>query len=130
MSATLQATATSIPSPGAIIRRSSLGRLVSGSTMLLLGTIGTLIIVLALLILFHHNLNATKGYRLRSLEHVRNQLLLQQEILNMEIAKAQSLAVLQADPKVQAMAKATRPKYVTSDVSIASAEEATGDEQL
>jgi hypothetical protein len=91
--------------------------------MLLLCTIGALIIVLALLILFHQNLNATKGYRLRSLEHVRNQLLLQQEILNMEIAKAQSLAVLQADSKIQAMTKATKPKFVTSDVSIAQASE-------
>ncbi len=123
MSATLSTSAQSLPSPGAMIRRSSLGRLVTGSTMLLLVTIGTLIIVLALLILFHHNLNATKGYRLRSLEHVRNQLLLQQEILNMEIAKAQSLAVLQSDAKVQAMTKATRPKYVTSEVSIAQAAE-------
>lgn len=104
-----------------MIRRSSLGRLVTGSTMLLLFTIGTLIIVLALLILFHHNLNATKGYRLRSLEHVRNQLLLQEEILNMEIAKAQSLSILQSDTKIQAMTKATKPKYVTSDVSIAQA---------
>lgn len=121
MSATLSTTAQSIPSPGAIIRRSSLGRLVTGSTMLLLFTIGTLIIVLALLILFHHNLNATKGYRLRSLEHVRNQLLLQEEILNMEIAKAQSLSIMQSDNKIQAMTKATRPKYVTSDVSIAQA---------
>ena len=91
------------------------------STMLLLFTIGTLIIVLALLILFHHNLNATKGYKLRSLEHARNQLLLQQEILNMEVAKAQALITLEDDPKIQGMTKATHPKYVTSDVSIAQA---------
>lgn len=103
------------------IRRNSLGRLVTGSTMLLLCTIGALIIVLALLILFHQNMNATKGYRLRSLEHVRNQLLLQQEILNMEIAKAQSIAVLQMDSKIQTMTKATKPKYINDNVSIAQA---------
>ena len=78
--------ASAVPSSGFMIRRSSLKRLASGNTMLLLCTIGMLIIVLALLILFHQNLNATKGYRLRSLEHARNQLLLQQETLTWEIA--------------------------------------------
>jgi hypothetical protein len=91
----------------------------TSSTMMLLCTIGTLIIVLALLILFHHNFNATKGYRLRSLEHIRNQLLLQQEVLNMEIARAQALATLQADSQIQAMVKPKQPKYVQGEASIA-----------
>ncbi len=105
------------------VRRNSLGRLMMSSTMLLLGTIGTLIIVLALLILFHHNFNATKGYKLRSLEHVRDQLLLQQEVLNMEIAKAQALNTLEKDAQVQAMIKPrqSQQKYVQGEPSIASA---------
>lgn len=94
--------------------------------MLLLCTIGTLIIVLALLILFHHNFNATKGYRLRSLEHVRNQLLLQQEALNMEIARAQALATLQNDSRVQAMIKPKQRKYVQGETSIAAAAKING----
>ncbi len=102
------------------VRRNSLGRLMTSSTMLLLCTIGTLIIVLALLILFHHNFNATKGYRLRSLEYIRNQLLLQQEVLNMETARAQALATLERDPGVRMMVKTKKPKYVQGEPAIAS----------
>lgn len=93
--------------------------------MLLLCTIGGLIVVLALLILFHHNMNATKGYRLRSLEYARSQLLLEQEVLNMEIAKAQSLNTLQQDDRVQAMQKVVRPKYLQVETSLASGKAAS-----
>ena len=89
----------------------------SSSTALLLFVIGTLIIVLALLILFHHNLNATKGYRLRSLEHERGQFLLQQEVLNMQIATSQSLEVLQKDPQVLSMQKPKSPTFIPPDRS-------------
>ncbi len=87
--------------------------------MLLLSTIGVLIIMLALLILFHQNLNATKGYKLRSLERVRNQLLIQQEHLNMLIAQAQALSTLQGDQKVKTMVQTNKPKYVKAEGSIA-----------
>lgn len=87
----------------------------SSSTVLLIAVIGTLIIVLALLILFHHNLNATKGYRLRSLERARAELLHEQEVLNMEIAKSQSLDTLSSDPQVQAMLKTKNAKYIHSE---------------
>ena len=100
-------------------RRSSLGRLMNSGTVLLLFTIGSLIVILALLILFHHNMNATKGYKLRSLEYGRTQLLLEQEVLNMEIAKAQALNTLEQDGQVQAMLKVTKPKYVQVENSIA-----------
>jgi hypothetical protein len=100
-------------------RRHSLGRMMSSSTVLLLVVIGTLIVVLALLILFHHNLNATKGYRLRSLERVRTELLLDQEVLNMRIAKSQALGTLENDPQIQGMKKPTKPKYVRGDLPIA-----------
>lgn len=93
--------------------------MVTNSTMLLLITIGTLIVGLALLILFHQNMNATKGYRLRSLERERSQLLLEQEILNMEVAKAQALDTLQSDPKISAMQKITKPQYIQTETSLA-----------
>ncbi len=99
-------------------RRRSLGRMMSSSTVLLLIVIGTLIIVLALLILFHHNLNATKGYRLRSLERARGELLLEQEVLNMQIAKSQSLENLRNDPQVQAMLKPKSSRYIQSEDSL------------
>jgi hypothetical protein len=97
---------------GAVPRRHSLKRLMESSTALLLFIIATLIIVLALLILFHHNLNATKGYRLRTLEHARTELLQEEEYVNMEIAKSQSLQAIKNDPQVQAMKKPVKPKYV------------------
>lgn len=100
-------------------RRYSLGRLMNSSTLLLLVVIATLIVVLALLILFHHNLNATKGYKLRSLEHIRTELLLEQEVLNMEIAKSQSLEAIQTDPQLQVMIKPVKPKYVRGEEPIA-----------
>ena len=75
-------------------------------------SIGSLILILALLILFHENANATKGYRLRTLEHERSQLHLEQEVLQMQIAQEQALEKLQADAKVQAM---VTPKPVYAD---------------
>ena len=95
--------------------------MMSSSTVLLLFVIGTLIIGLALLILFHHNMNATKGYRLRSLEHARSDLLLEQEVLNMQIAKSQSLQALESDPQVRSMEKPTKPRYIQGDLPIAEA---------
>ncbi len=99
-------------------RRRSLGRMMKSSTVLLLVAIGTLIIVLALLILFHHNLNATKGYKLRSFEHARAELLLEQEVLNMQIATSQSLENLRSDPQVQAMIKPKNAKYIQGEESL------------
>lgn len=120
---------SSLPTLSEPLRRHSLKRMMSSSTMLLLVVIGTLIILLALLILFHHNLNATKGYKLRTLERARSQLLLEQEVLNMQIATSQSLETLQTDPLVQTMEKIRNPKYIQADPTLmqglASAEDET-----
>ncbi len=74
--------------------------------------IGTLIFVLALFILFHQNATATKGYELRGLERERTMLLLEQEVLNMEIAEAQSLQHLQHEEQIQRMSVVSKPRYV------------------
>ncbi len=103
----------------AIPRRSSLGRLVEQSTMLLMVSIGALILILAVLILFHQNANATKGYRLRSLERERSQLMLEDEVLRMRIAQDQSLEQLSADQLVGAMVPVTKPVYVDMDSRVA-----------
>jgi hypothetical protein len=76
-----------------------------------------LILILALLILFHENANATKGYSLRKLENQRSVLLLEQEILNMQIAEVQALDHLQNDPQVTRMKEFSHPQYVKADVS-------------
>jgi len=100
-------------------KRSTLGELVDQSTMLLMVVIGSLILILALLILFHENANATKGYKLRTLEHQRTQLLLEQEIQQMQIAEQQALEKLQNDPRIQAMVPPKSPSYITGDTSVA-----------
>ena len=100
-------------------RRASLGRMVTQSTALLMVCIGALILLLALLILFHENANATKGYNLRKLENQRSVYLLQQEVLNMQIAEAQALEHLQQDPMIQAMVPAEKLKYTKQDQEVA-----------
>lgn len=96
-----------------------MGELVQQSTFLLMGVIGLLILVLALLILFHENTNATKGYRLRTLERERSADLLRLEVLNMQIAQEQSLENLQQDSKIQAMIPVKNPTYVKGDSAVA-----------
>lgn len=109
----LSASSSEIP------RRQSLGRLVNQSTALLMVCIGALILMLALLILFHENANATKGYSLRKLENQRSVLLLQQELLNMQIAEAQALESLQNDTQIARMIPFKNPKYVPAEPAVA-----------
>ena len=110
----------SLLSPSSPIpRRSSLGKLVDQSTVLLMVSIGTLILLLALLILFHENANATKGYRLRKLEQQRSQLLLEEEVLKMQIAEEQALGKLQDDRRIQAMVPLTKPLYTAGESAVA-----------
>ncbi len=82
---------------------------------LLMTSVGALILLLALLILFHENSNATKGYSLRTLESERTVLLLEQETLNMQIAEAQSLQSLQNDAQIAAMKPYQKPQYVQAE---------------
>jgi len=81
--------------------------------------IGSLILMLALMILFHENANATKGYRLRELEHERSQLLLEEEVQKMHVAEEQSLQTLQNDAKIQAMISPKNKVYVVGEKAVA-----------
>ena len=99
--------------------RVSLGRMMSLSTVTLLIVTGVLIIFLALLILFNENYNATKGYKLRTLERERSQLLLAEEILKMRIAEAQSLATFQNDPLILSMVEVKGAEYIRGDTAVA-----------
>lgn len=94
--------------------------MVNQSTILLMFAIGSLILILALLILFHQNATATKGYQLRNLERERSQLLLEEEILNMQVAESQALHRLSSDPVVQAMMAARGLQYIEEDTTVAS----------
>lgn len=95
----------------ALPRRSSLGRMVDQSTLLLMLSIGSLILILALMILFHQNSNATKGYQLRTLERERSQLLLEEEVLNMQVARAQAMEKIESDHQIQAMQPIKKLEY-------------------
>ena len=87
--------------------------------MLLMISIGSLILLLALLILFHENANATKGYQLRTLERERSRLLLDEEVLKMQIAQAQALESLENDNIIQAMIPTKKAQYTQSDSTVA-----------
>ena len=110
---------TDIPVASAVTRRFSLGRLVNQSTMLLMFSIGSIILILALLILFHQNANATKGYTLRALEMERSQLLLEEEVLKMQVANAQALDKFEKENQIQAMIPMKTPSYAQDDETVA-----------
>jgi len=82
-------------------------------------SIGSLILLLALLILFHQNANATKGYQLRTLERERSRLLLEEEVLKMQIAQAQALQELEEDLLIQAMFPAGKLQYTNQKSTVA-----------
>lgn len=104
-------------------RRQSLNRMILASTTTLLVATGGLIVLLALMILFNENYNATKGYKLRTLERERSQLLLTEEILKMHIAEAQALETFQSDPKINSMVEPQYPLYLEEDGAVAVLEE-------
>lgn len=114
----------------ALPNRSSLGQLVTQSTVLLMVSIGSLILLLALLILFHQNATATKGYMLRTLERERTQLLLEEEILNMQVAEAQALHRLSEDASVQAMVPMKNVRYMQNDVTVAEQSPSSSDGKM
>lgn len=107
------------PSLRSGVQRSTLGAMVSQSTALLMVTIGSLILILAMLILFHQNANATKGYMLRTLERERSLLLLEEEVLKMQVAESQALQHLQEDKKVKTMISVKDPQYAAPDAAVA-----------
>lgn len=103
----------------ALPRRSSLGHMINQSTILLMLCIGSLILILALLILFHQNANATKGYMLRTLERERSQLLLEEEVLKMQLAQEQSISILEDDHQIDAMIQPKNIIYTQEEATLA-----------
>ena len=61
------------------------------------------------------------GYRLRGLERDRTVLLLEQEVMNMQIAESQALDHLQDDPEIRAMVPQTKPRYAKEVAPVMSA---------
>lgn len=90
-------------------KRTSLSKTIDQGAVLLMTAIGVLIIILAFLILFHQNANATKGYILRTLERDRTELLREQELINMQLATEQALDTINDSAVAKEM---VRPKGV------------------
>lgn len=104
----------------ASVRKKTLSQKVEvGVTSLVFATI-TLVAIISLAYLANANRNATKGYALKALEAKRSQLIIENEVWDMEIAKVQALSNLQNDPTVTRMVRANEPLYLRGDTAIAS----------
>ncbi len=102
------------------MRRKTLSQRVELSiTSLILVTL-ILVGMISLAYLVHSNLNATKGYALKTLELQRSKLLMENEVWDMQIAKVKSLDTLQNDPSIKMMVRADQPLFIRGDTAIAS----------
>jgi hypothetical protein len=101
------------------IKKYTLSQRVEASISSLLFVIIALVCLISLAYLAHANKNATKGYSLKTLELKRSHLIVQNEVWDMEIAKAQSLEALQNDPKIASMVRAEKPLFIRADTAIA-----------
>lgn len=101
------------------IKKYPLSKRVETSISSLVFVIIALVCLISLAYLAHANKNATKGYSLKNLELKRSNLIVQNEVWDMQIAKAQSLEVLQKDAKIASMIKAEKPLFIRMDTAIA-----------
>lgn len=58
------------------------------------------------------NINATKGYKIRSLEIEQRNMIFERNLLNMKIAEAQSLSNVTGDKSTLVMVEAENPKFL------------------
>ena len=108
-----------INNPSSKVRKNTLSRKVEVSVNALVFVIIVLVALISLAYLANANRNATKGYALKNLELKRSQLLTENEVWDMEIARVQALANIQNDPKVKTMVKTDTPMFVRGDTAIA-----------
>ena len=108
-----------INNPTSKVRKNTLSRKVEVSVNALVFVIIVLVAIISLAYLANANKNATKGYALKTLELKRSQLLTENEVWDMEIARVQALANIQNDPKVKTMVKTDTPMFVRGDTAIA-----------
>ncbi|MBN2096063.1 hypothetical protein JW752_01550 [Candidatus Peregrinibacteria bacterium] len=102
------------------MRRDPLSHKVEVGVNALVFVIIALVAFISLAYLANSNQNATKGYALKNLEVQRSQLLTENEVWDMEIARVQALANIQNDPKIQRMVKTDTPLFIRGDTAIAS----------
>lgn len=92
-------------------KRTSFSKTIDQGAILLMSAIGILIVILAFLILFHQNANATKGYILRTLERDRTELLREQELINMKLAAEQALDTISESSVAKKMINPREVQY-------------------
>ena len=102
------------------VRKNTLSQRVELSVNALVFVIIGLVVIISLAYLWNSNANATKGYALKNLELQRTNLVTQNEVMDMEIARVQALDKIQNDPKVKTMVRADQPLFVRGDTAIAS----------
>lgn len=101
------------------VRKDPLSHKVEVGVNALVFVIIALVAFISLAYLANANRNATKGYALKTLEIERSQLLTENEVWDMEIARVQALASIQNDPKVRTMVKTDAPMFMRGDTAIA-----------
>ncbi len=82
--------------------------------ILALGLIG----ILGIYYVFVLNVNATKGYNVRTLEIARKNYVTQENLLNIKIAEAESLSNLSNSPLVNTMEQIDTPRYLVLKESL------------
>lgn len=78
-----------------------------------------LIVTMGLAYLMNFNQVATKGYELKRLEVQREHLVSQDEVANLKLSEARSLATIEKSPIVARMVKAKKPVYVLGESQLA-----------
>ncbi len=109
-----------IPSYANPVRPRPLSQRVDTSIQSLLFALVALLALVSLVYLAHANRNATKGYALKNMELRRSALVTENEVWDMQIARAQALENIQKDPKVLSMIRAEKPQFIRGDSAIAS----------
>lgn len=102
-----------------LIRKPTLSQRIEASVSSLVFVVITLVCLISLAYLAHSNQTATQGYALKTLEAKRSNLVIENEVWDMQIAKTQSLAELENDPKIVSMVKAEKPLFIRMDTAIA-----------
>lgn len=76
--------------------------------------VGVFIAALVVTYVYLVNLNATKGYTIRSLENDKKAATFQVNLLQIKIAEAQSISRINAHPHITKMKDVSDPIYLTS----------------
>lgn len=107
-------------------RRKTLSQQIEVGITAVLVVIGLVLSALSLSYLFYANKTATQDYHLRVLQEQRAELMTQSEVLEMQIANAESLRALQENTKINSMVAASQPLYI-SGASLTAQKEKEGE---